>query len=310
MGLDVRASRIWWSSNEFRARITTPVGLSASTPSNASLSLTARHLEGGSGDDEATLRFASTGQGEWALTALLRGRPIPMRSVELWWSSNEVSVAEASELLVSELPQVYAASDFWPGNPSHCHRFLFPNPVTVRLNGNTYQATEVRVSLTNAGPVAPRFNGLSIEATRLEALVLASLEFGTPADGDDDGMPDTWEIEHGLNPHDPSDAECDADSDGASNRDEYLAGTDPRSPGSVFKMDPPALLPGGSLRLRFQAAANRAYVVETAEALGGDSPVWSTLTNVPAGPARPVALDLPNNGQPLRFFRPRVIPER
>jgi hypothetical protein len=48
-----------------------------------------------------------------------------------------------------------------------------------------------------------------------------------PVDSDGDGMPDDWEIRHGLNPHDPSDAALDSDHDGYTNLEEYLNGTDP-----------------------------------------------------------------------------------
>ncbi|HTX64452.1 MAG TPA: hypothetical protein VMD31_01660, partial [Opitutaceae bacterium] len=48
-----------------------------------------------------------------------------------------------------------------------------------------------------------------------------------PVDSDNDGMPDAWEIAHGLNPHDPADAAADNDHDGYTNLEEYLNGTDP-----------------------------------------------------------------------------------
>ena len=53
---------------------------------------------------------------------------------------------------------------------------------------------------------------------------------GSPEDTDGDGMPDGWEVLHGLNPFDPSDAHEDPDGDGLTNLEEYLAGTDPTNP--------------------------------------------------------------------------------
>ena len=54
---------------------------------------------------------------------------------------------------------------------------------------------------------------------------------GTPnsvdEDDDNDGMPDDYETDNGFDPLDASDAQMDADSDGVSNVDEYLAGTNP-----------------------------------------------------------------------------------
>ena len=46
-------------------------------------------------------------------------------------------------------------------------------------------------------------------------------------DTDGDGMPDAWEIAHGLNPTDPSDATQDFDHDGRTNLQEYQDGSNP-----------------------------------------------------------------------------------
>lgn len=51
-------------------------------------------------------------------------------------------------------------------------------------------------------------------------------------DDDNDGIPDTWEISHGLNPLDATDAALDNDKDGLSNLLEYIAGSDPANPDS------------------------------------------------------------------------------
>lgn len=49
------------------------------------------------------------------------------------------------------------------------------------------------------------------------------------ADADNDGIPDDWEVDNGLDPTDPTDAGEDADDDGASNEKEYQDGTDPNA---------------------------------------------------------------------------------
>jgi hypothetical protein len=70
-----------------------------------------------------------------------------------------------------------------------------------------------------------------------------------PADGDKDGMADTWESQHGLNPKDAKDGNADADGNGYTNLEDYLNGL-VQSPGQVglIGTDP---VPG---RLRGQAA--------------------------------------------------------
>ncbi|MHA2322464.1 MAG: M28 family peptidase [Candidatus Thorarchaeota archaeon] len=51
-------------------------------------------------------------------------------------------------------------------------------------------------------------------------------------DSDSDSLPDPWEIEHGLDPLDPSDATGDQDSDGVLNLVEYLYNCNPNDPDS------------------------------------------------------------------------------
>ncbi|GAA0540588.1 thrombospondin type 3 repeat-containing protein [Chitinophaga japonensis] len=51
---------------------------------------------------------------------------------------------------------------------------------------------------------------------------------GTPyRDADSDGMPDTWETKHGLNPHDASDAVKDMNGDGYTNIEKFINGINP-----------------------------------------------------------------------------------
>ncbi|WPD25094.1 MAG: hypothetical protein SD837_12785 [Candidatus Electrothrix scaldis] len=61
-------------------------------------------------------------------------------------------------------------------------------------------------------------------------------------DDDNDGMPDDWEIQYGLNPEAPNDANLDMDNDGISNLDEYLGGSEPDQAKSLSTLKDSAFL--------------------------------------------------------------------
>lgn len=85
-----------------------------------------------------------------------------------------------------------------------------------------------------------------------------------------DGVPDAWKSAYGL-PLATSAAASDSDGDGASDRDEYLAGTDPLSSASAFKIAVATLADADQFSVSFPAVAGKFYRLQTS----ADLATWS-----------------------------------
>lgn len=129
----------------------------------------------------------------------------------------------------------------------------------------------------------------------------------TPVDTDNDGMPDAYENSiPGLDANNSADAALDLDFDGATNLDEYLAGTAPNDPASVFGVDSLTLLPTGHAEIRFAAQANKAYSLMVSSTLQPGS--WQKLTDVAAAPAlRPEVVVTDTTAYPGGFRGYRIV---
>lgn len=84
-------------------------------------------------------------------------------------------------------------------------------------------------------------------------------------DGDGDGLPSGWEMDHGLNHTDTegnNGASGNPDGDGLDNMQEYICGTDPSDAASCFRIiNSSEQLPSSGFKIEWQSQPNRSYHV-------------------------------------------------
>ncbi len=166
--------------------------------------------------------------------------------------------------------------------------------------------------------VAHEFSGLLIitnaqasDAGNYDVIVTNGVTIGVRSDTftltilpdtDHDGLPDTYEMSHGLSLNDPADAGRDDDGDGMTNGDEFRAGTDPMDGSNYLKVDGHIDAASGGAALEFMAVSNQTYSVVFTDQLGGNN--WSRLFDVNARTTnRVIRVTDPNSNQAARFYR-------
>jgi hypothetical protein len=124
------------------------------------------------------------------------------------------------------------------------------------------------------------------------------------ADRDGDGLPDEWEFAHGFSATNADDAILDSDGDGATNAEEYLAGTDPHDPQNYLRLENVRLHDANVWRAQFLAVSNRTYTLQASRSLV-PSAAWHSIEDVLAAPTNRMIEIVQPCGDPTnhQFFR-------
>ena len=127
-----------------------------------------------------------------------------------------------------------------------------------------------------------------------------------PDDSDQDGMLDTWEMANFGNL--AQTANGDADGDGMTNLQEFLAGTNPKDAASRLTATLSRPIPADPFTLTWPSVPGKNYTLLYQTTLGG---AWQTLTTVPAAvsPATSTSYsDATSAGVGQRFYKVQVGP--
>jgi hypothetical protein len=120
-------------------------------------------------------------------------------------------------------------------------------------------------------------------------------------DRDGDGLPDDYELQHGLNPDNPMDASTDSDGDGFTNAQEYAAGTDPQNANSQFRITSVNQDEDG-FEVTFTSVPGKKYQLQRTDSL--TNTLWTSVADnlTPAGGSF-TAVDETTGPVGQRFYR-------
>ena len=149
-------------------------------------------------------------------------------------------------------------------------------------------------------------SGLGIgHVSRLQDVYAALLPPAANADSNGDGIPDWWMIQYFGHTtgqaFDQSLAQDDPNGTGMTALQDYIAGTNPTDPTSVFQvLVAPPTAPGGNVTLVWTAATGRSYSVQYKDSL--DDPAWQTLNGTPTINGNQGQFAVPSD-QTSRYYR-------
>lgn len=126
-------------------------------------------------------------------------------------------------------------------------------------------------------------------------------------DSDGDGIPDSWMIQYFGHPTgdagDLSRAGDDADNDGMSNLAEYIAGTNPRDPGSYLRISSIVVAGTNGVQIVWGSATNKLYSLMRTSALGDDAGFTTIAEHILSTPPQNSFLDTTATNAAAGFYR-------
>ena len=147
-------------------------------------------------------------------------------------------------------------------------------------------------------------------------LIYGSAILNPGADSDGDGIPNGYELAHGLDPLNPADASADNDGDGFSNLQEYLAGTDPNSAASTPFRNVSIVHQGNNVVLTWTTAGGTTNQVQATSGTSNGSYATNGFANLSSqiviGGSSLITTNYTDVGgatnKPSRFYRVRLVP--
>lgn len=230
---------------------------------------------------------------------------------------------------------------FLPGHDSTGHSVTSPvtlhfsKPMNTNLTAGAFSIQPPvmgRIEWSNSGTTltftpegASRFSGettYTVNVYEAAADIVDGLNFYAPfeakfkteaiADSDNDGIPDWWMIENfgattGIEGNNTLYWQ-DADGDGVTNLEEFIAGTNPNDTNSylrITKID--AINDNSGLRVEFLGQWGRAYSLESTTNLQHEGADWST-NGIPQMGIQQIMEFIEESDNPTRMFRLKVAP--
>jgi hypothetical protein len=183
-------------------------------------------------------------------------------------------------------------------------------PFSLTASGETVTLFSRDAEVLDQLPFGPQDRGISFG--RLpdgSADYVGPIQVSTPGavndpDSDGDGLPDSWEKQHGFNPLNSADSQADPDKDGVGNLVEFFSGTNPNDARSYLRLQ---MSGGADQRLTFFGKKGQRYAIESVDLLGH---TWAPLlvTETLGSDGEISAVDSRQGVSSVgRFYRLRII---